>query len=178
MTETTQAEELPIPDGYDPEAVAAAVGMVRAWCEWHIAPVVSQNMWLDGPGGRLLLLPTMHLLQRPVVQQSMRSSNHVDRLEPVEDFDWSTKGLLWRDRGWTGRLGGIRATITHGYDAWPAEVRAVILRIARAGLAPRTNIASASSDGTQITYRSDVPAGVIDQYAGMILDKYSLPQRV
>lgn len=159
--------ELVVPDGFDPEAVEAAVAQVRAVCGWHIAPQISERIWVDGPGGQLLSLPTLHLTGVDMIEQADPG------WAAVTDFDWSQSGMLWRDAGWTGRYRGIRATISHGHASWPAELRAVILRIAKPGLTPEP-IASATSDGTQINYRADSPPGVVDSYAAQILSRYTL----
>ena len=55
----------PLPDapaGVDAGAWAATVAEVRAYCGWHIAPVVTETLTLDGPGGHLLVLPTLRLV--------------------------------------------------------------------------------------------------------------------
>jgi hypothetical protein len=55
--------EIPtFPAGVDEDAWAATVAEVRAFCGWHIAPEVTETLTLDGPGGYVLVLPTLHLV--------------------------------------------------------------------------------------------------------------------
>ena len=39
----------------------AASAAVRRYCGWHIGPVAEETLVLDGPGGDLLVLPTLRL---------------------------------------------------------------------------------------------------------------------
>ena len=50
-----------LPVGTDEAAWLAACDAVRGYCEWHIAPSVTETLTLDGPGGSVLHLPSAHV---------------------------------------------------------------------------------------------------------------------
>lgn len=110
----------PVPDGVDADAWAAACAAVRSYCRWHVAPSVTETVTLDGPGGSILLLPTLHLTDLTITNDGTA----------VTDPEWSEAGMV---RGsWTSRFRGITATMTHGYDACPADVLQIVKDMAKA----------------------------------------------
>lgn len=68
--------------------------------------------------------------------------------------------------------------ITHGYDACPPEIRAVVLGLSLAGIAP-SRIKSQLSGSLMITWTDEQSAGAVglSQYDMAILDRYTLPGR-
>lgn len=115
------AEQDSAPEGVDPGDWARALSTVRAHCGWHIAPSRTEELRLDGPGGTLLHLPSLHVTAIASIISDGR---------PVTWFDWSTNGMVVG--AWSNRLGGITATITHGHAELPGVVMAVAKALALA----------------------------------------------
>lgn len=122
----------PTPAGVDDSAWARAVGEIREYCEWHVAPEVTETVTLDGPGGRLLLLPTQRVSD--VIEV-------VNNGKTVTDPEWSASGMV-RGSCWSSKFRGVSVTLTHGYEMWPDDLTKVALEV----------ISSASYAGvTQVT---------------------------
>ena len=110
--------------------LAAAVADARNHCGWHVCPVrVDQVITLDGPGSRLLVLPTLRMTVAPT--KVIEDGVELD----VSTLAWSTRGLVRKRSGawWSGEFGSIAVTFTHGYE--PAEAadwtRAVLAAVDR-----------------------------------------------
>ncbi len=104
--------------------LAAALSQVRSYCCWHVTPVkVDHEVTLDGPGTRVLELPTGLLLELSELTEDTRALD-VDTL-----LDWSADGLVRKKSGafWSRRYRGITATMTHGYDTPPPDWVEVVL---------------------------------------------------
>lgn len=124
------------------DPVDAATAAVRAYCGWHIAPVTTETLRLDGDGSRRLLIPSRH-----VVDVHTCYSGGVE-IDPA-DLDWSQAGII-HGPPFSSRYGGVRLTLTHGWD--PEEVPDVVQLIegiaARARMSPGGNIVQQRA-GTQ-----------------------------
>ena len=116
------ADDITAPEGIDAADWAAALDTVRAYCGWHIAPSRTDTIRLDGPGGTLLHLPSLHVTDIASIVSDGRT---------VTGFDWSQDGMV-SGSGWSSRLGGITATITHGHATLPGVVTAVARSLALA----------------------------------------------
>lgn len=139
--------------------IAAASASVRSACNWHIAPVVEQTFTVDSPGGRMLTLPTLRLVEVLAVSQ-----NGVD--VDVDTLEWSHDGYL---RGvWVRRLQGVQVTIRHGFDAVPDLLMVVADLSARAQLVRRKAIGQRSVEFQ--------PPGLLE-YEIAQLAAYALPVR-
>lgn len=103
---------------------AAALLAVRRYCGWHVAPVLTEDMTLDGPGGRALLIPSGQLL-------GVESLEEDGQVVDLESLEVSKAGVIRRSGGpWTNRLGGIKLTVKHGYDEFD-DLRGVVEQIAK-----------------------------------------------
>lgn len=107
------------------DRVRAASAAVRRYCGWHIAPVVQQTFTVDGPGGKVLALPTLRLIDVLAVSQDGVAFT-TDELTALE---WSHDGYLRTSGWWTTRLRGVEVTIEHGFDSTP-DLDALIADIA------------------------------------------------
>jgi hypothetical protein len=91
--------------------LAAALAAARGYCGWHVTPVlVDQTITLDGPGGELLVLPTLKLTELSEVDE--------DGTELLlADLNWSARGLIRKRNGlyWTSLFGAITVIFSHGY---------------------------------------------------------------
>lgn len=102
-----------------------ACGAVVEYCGWHIAPVISETVTVDGTGTLIQTLPTLNLLSLDSVDENGLSLN-------VDHIDWSANGIMEKRRGngWTARRRGIIAGITHGYASTPGWVTTLICAVA------------------------------------------------
>lgn len=119
----------------------AAWGIIRAYARWHITPIITETLIVDATGTRTINLPTLRLLG-------------VERLEyagqeiAAYGFEFSDAGLIRVGKSaLPSRLGGIKATIRHGYD--PKEC-VEIFQIVQA-LATRMEIGIATQGVVQQT---------------------------
>lgn len=111
----------PTPPGIDETSWLAAVSEVRGYCRWHLAPSLTETVTVDGSGGSVQLLPTLHLT-------NLISITNDGTL--VEEPQWSEMGAVRGPRYWTCKYRGVVAEITHGYEDFPPEVLAVIRSMA------------------------------------------------
>ena len=159
------------PDGVDAEAWAAACRAVREYCQWHVAPSVTQTLTLDGPGGSLLMLPSLRVTDVAEVTNDGTA---------LADPEWSASGMI-RARRWSSRFRGVSVTLTHGYDECPEDILAVLEHMARNKTALETfgpaQTQSAGAFSMQMPTATLAGAvGLSGQHRG-ILDKYRLPPR-
>ncbi|AJA43309.1 head-tail adaptor [Mycobacterium phage Sbash] len=107
-------------------AIDAVLAAARRWCGWHVSPVIVDDvMELDGPGGRVLSLPTLNLL-------SVKSVIELGVVLDVSTLDRSRrKGTLTKPYGrWTARDGAIVVTATHGFtEAEAADWRRAVVQL-------------------------------------------------
>jgi hypothetical protein len=108
-------------------------GAIRDYCGWHIFPVLSIHDLIDGPGGRVLQLPTTYL-------RSVEALRWRGEALPVGSFRWSLSGFVEHeplgDLGWPWPTVGSWPTgfrvldveFTCGYSTTPGAV----LKVARA----------------------------------------------
>lgn len=112
----------------DDEAAQAAIDEVlvaaRRYCGWHVSPVqTGEQFELDGPGGRVLSLPTLSL-------NAVTAVTELGVAVDVTTLDRSRRaGTLTKQFGqWTCRDGAITATVTHGYtEAEAADWRRAVI---------------------------------------------------
>lgn len=110
----------------DPEVarmLTVALRVARRDAGWHVSPVRTDEFELDGPGSRMLRLPT-----RQLVTLTSLSENGValDVTPKTGDLSWSVGSepgfsppVIVRKRGggwWTDEYAAIDVTMTHGYD--------------------------------------------------------------
>lgn len=103
--------------------LSGATRGIRRWCGWHIAPEYDDDRHLDGPGGRELSLPTMHLVSIATLTED---GTPLD----VDDLEWSELGEI-RKPGrarWTSRYRGVHVTFRHGYED-ADDVAQVIIQV-------------------------------------------------
>lgn len=120
----------------DPRALDALNGAstaIRRYCGWHISPHQQEPLRLDGPGGRVLSLPTKHLT----------GLDEITELETLlideTDYRWSEDGSVKRLQGcWSDEFRVLSLTISHGYA--PEDVtdvkQVVLAAVARALSSP------------------------------------------
>lgn len=161
-----------LPDLF-PEADMAAQAAVRSYCGWHIAPVVAETVFVNGPGGHLLLLPTLKLVSVTTVTNDGAA---------VSDPEWSENGMI-RHCGWSRKLRGVEVSFTHGFEECPDDIRAVVGRL-KESLAAPISVTQQSTGPFGVTYAAVGPLDprrgqelMGDTYVAAVLDRYKLPSR-
>lgn len=145
----------PAPSGVDADVWASTIESIRAYCGWHIAPQVTETVTLDGPGGSLLFLPTLRLVDLTSV-----SSDGTAVSEP----EWSESGMV-RASSWSSKYRSVTVTMTHGYEEWPAELVTVAQELITAS--SREGASSVVSGAHQVRYEAPMSSrqrGVLDRY--------------
>lgn len=119
------------PDGVD-QMLLAASALVRSACRWHVWPVVTETLTLDGPGRDLLSLPTLKVTALTSVTETLRGKGQSPATVDLDDVEWSASGLVWRhDRScWTSRARGITVSFSHGWSVPPDEIVQTVLAVA------------------------------------------------
>ena len=155
-----QLEEL----GTDADALRRArldevIGDIRDICGWHIAPVLTHTLTLDGPGTATLLLPSTHVTAVTTVTEDGTAL-------AADQWEWSEVGMLRRRSGvWTERWRGIKVTLTHGYDQAPPGILGIILDVvADAGAPPAEKMGPFEFAGTAGTAFKAHQLAVLHRY--------------
>lgn len=145
--------------------VEAAEAAVRFYCGWHVAPVETTTVTLDGPGSRVLILPTLKLVEVTSIVE--------DEVEVDLDFvKWSVDGRVrktrwspldeawfgprWGPYWWTGEFQGITATFRHGFSDAPDFDKAVTMvaeSIAASGLRDDQSMTMKQVDDVRYQWR-------------------------
>lgn len=97
---------------------------IRAICGWHIAPVITETVTLDGSGGSVQLFPTLAL--RKIT--ALTVNGQVIAQDVLDNLEISRRGMA-RGVHWGNRYSGVVATIEHGFELTPADLRSVASRI-------------------------------------------------
>lgn len=136
----------------DDEAVRLLIdsvtASVRAYCGWHVAPVVEETLLLDGKGGYHLNLPTGRLLE-------VKELKIAGITAPAGSYDWSQDGMIQLQGGrFPRRFRTVEVTISHGYEAAEVPDLAQVIR--------------------QVVVNAAVsPMGVLRESAGSVSIEYS-----
>lgn len=134
----------------------AANQAIRTECGWHVAPIITEELVLDGPGGTVLLVPSKRV--RSIISATS------DGVDVTADVKFSRRaGVLTLASGWSCDVGSIELTMLHGHTAEEVpDVAALIVtltkRAATAGAIVQQSIGSASV--RLATGRDGLAAGV------------------
>lgn len=155
-----------VPAGITADALSAACDAVRDYCGWHIAPSFTETRTIDGPGGDLLVLPTLYLTDLKDVTSDGQA---------VDDPEWSQSGMV-RRRCWSRKFRGIEVTMTHGYDTCPEALKGVVVSMAARGTAGPGASMTVAGPFT-MTYGSAMQGGATGflEAHRTVLDRYRLP---
>src|SRR5690606_34189170 len=144
--------------------LARGYAAARRFCGWHVTPEREDVLTLDGPGGRLLRLPTLKLT-------TLTSIVDDDQVYLEEDLRVSGTGMVTKRDGtlWSDKLGAIQVTMSHGFDAAPDFDAAVLSYIDRSSLAPSGGRARVIGP---FQYDSDIVDGVFSTVERSLLEQY------
>lgn len=162
---------LPVPSG-DREAdyLAAAEAAVRSYCGWHIAPVITEEMVIDGNGAHSLPIPSLRVVDIPA------ASNGGVVMDPLT-LEWSKAGFLRADGCWTSRLRGVRLTVRHGFESVPDVVEIVRAIAGRASLSP-SGIVREQAGQVSVSFSLVAPGVsggvVLMDHERVMLDRYRI----
>lgn len=105
------------------DPMAAAQAAIRAYCGWHVAPVVTETMVRDGNGRSLLKLKTERIRELISVRINGR--------DVTEQVRWSEAGML-EGMKFPHRFRAVEVELEHGYDLDEVdEVRGVLVKAAQ-----------------------------------------------
>ncbi len=154
--------------------LAAAEAQVRAYCGWHIAPVIAESLVLDGTGTRSLFVRTLRLLTVTAAE--------VDGviLDPLT-LEWSEAGFIRAPGIWVDKLRTVKLTVTHGFESVPDVVEIVRAIAARASASPTGVVreqAGAVSIGFSLTAPGVSGGVVLMDHERRMLDKYRIGGRL
>lgn len=124
----------------------AASSAVIGECGWSIARETVELAEFDGDGGRVLMLPTMHLVS---VEQVL-----VDD-DPVSDYRISRRGMLSRPTGWPEGFGRIHVSYTHGLETVPSDIVALVVGLAARSAEIPVGVSMEMADRLQVRYETD-----------------------
>lgn len=138
----------------DPRVVGSLAGATKAirnYCGWHVTPVLEMTLILDGPGGRLLSLPTKNLI-------SIRSLQEDDRdLVDTLDYRWSADGSVKRKHAlWSDEFRILAATFEHGHAA-AEDLERVILAVVARELSSPTGATREQAGAVSISWALSAP---------------------
>jgi hypothetical protein len=154
------------PDNADSDRLlAAALAAARRYCGWHVTPQQAETVTIDGPGSRLLVLPTLHLATLTSITEDGESVE-------VSSVSSSERGLVRKKSCacWTRQLGGVVVAMTHGFAAaedWQAAVLSVVDRASYAATGGRPTAVGPFQWGAEAMTNSAFSVterAVLDQY--------------
>lgn len=127
----------------------AALAAARRYCGWPVTPVVADDeLTVDGPGGRVLSLPTLNLITVTTVTEEGVALD-VTKLDVSRRKGTVTKQHFYCGGRWSHRDGSIAVKITHGFtEAEAADWRRAVLRLVN--LMSREPIADAERDSPEM----------------------------
>lgn len=123
----------------DPRAAAAAA--IRAYCGWHVAPVITETIIRDGNGRSTLVLPSRKIVNVLSVK--------IDGTDVTSSVRWSEAGML-EGVCFPHRFRAVEVTLEHGFKNADAVIGVMETAAKRFSSDPR--IRSQAVDGASVTY--------------------------
>jgi hypothetical protein len=167
---------LPAADPETQRMLDAALAAARREAGWHVCPVITESLVLDGFGGRALLLPTMNIVA---------VANIVNNGNPVDPTIVTTAGrvgwLLFISQGcWSYRYAGVTLDLTHGFTAeqapdWREAILLMVSQMSSMSIIGRPDSDLSSKQVDDVVYKWGAAQALPG--AQPILEKYQLPTR-
>lgn len=164
------------PASADREAdyLKAAEAAVRSYCGWHIAPVIEEDLILDGTGTGTVFVKSLHLVDVTAAE------NDGTVLDPLT-LEWSESGFVRIDGLWTDKLRAVTLTVEHGFEEVP-DVAEIVRAVAARATASPTGVvreqAGAVSIGFSLTAPGVSGGVVLMDHERRMLDKYRIGGRL
>lgn len=134
-------------------ALDVATRMIRDHCGWVVGPVTTDTLHLDGPGSRLLVLPTLRIVEVTAVRQD---DVPLDMATVRVSRD---SGMLRTAAPLSDEFGAIEVDLRHGYDVVPEPIVDLTLQMAARALGSPLGVVREQSLVANITW-STTAAGV------------------
>jgi hypothetical protein len=144
-------------------AVTLASGAVRAYCGWDLARETT-TFHIVSDGGKLLTLPTLHLLS---VDEVRAGTDVVDAA--VWPYSYSQKGQIW---GYWARGVEYQLDVVHGYEPIPDLIKLVTLDVAARHLNNPEGLTSAATSSVSRTWATG--SKTMSTLHERLLDRYAL----
>lgn len=165
-------------DKDDPEVIrmlAAALQVARRETMWHVSPVrTAVSMTLDGPGSRVLFLPTQKVTALTSVTESGTLVDPDNVSMSVGDGTDIRRRVALRKSGgsfWSAEYGAIELVLSHGFTEDEAADwrQAILSMVDQMSLLPVKASSGTSPFGVK-SERIDDVAYTYDTYAAMAED--------
>ena len=174
----------------DPEVqrtLSAALTIARREVGWHVSPVIEETVVLDGPGSRILNLPTRRLITLTSIEEDGTPLT-------LSDLTWSAGGppgllerpvsVRKRSRGWWScDYQAVEVTMTHGYTEeeaadWRQAILQMVDQMSVATTAGRGDADLVTKRIDDVSYTWGAVSAGADALTSMnsILDDYRLPR--
>lgn len=176
----------------DPEVermLDTALAVARRECGWNVSPVARVTLLLDGPGSRILSVPSRKIVDLVSVTENGTSLN-------IADLTWSAGGppglmerpaaIRKRNRGWWSEdYQSVEVVMDSGYTEeeapdWRQAVLSMVDQMASLSSSGRGDSDLVSKRVDDVTYTYGNPyAGMAQQAVfgmGSIFDDYRLPR--
>lgn len=125
----------------------AATQAIRNECGWHVAPIITETLVLDGTGGPDLLVPSLR------VRSLSRVVNDGTVIDPSEVKFSRRAGVLTLRSGWSREVGSIEIEMTHGYtNEEVADVAGLIVTLTQRAAAGARGVAQQSIGPASVKY--------------------------
>lgn len=150
----------------------AALGFIRAYCGWHIAPVRTEVVAPRGATGHLFTLPTLALVELVALTVDGEPQDLAPPATGLPLLQSGVASVYWPG-ACSRRLGGVQAEIRHGLAEAPAELVALARQL--------KTVLEVGVGGVRVGNISLTPAAVSAATAGLppfmltVLDNYRLP---
>jgi hypothetical protein len=127
--------------------IDGAAEAVIEYCGWHIAPIVTETLTVDGTGLHVQTLPTLNLVWLNSIAE------HGVALD-ITRIDFSANGLLEKRSGqcWTRRRRGVVTEVMHGYESTPRWVATLIYAVAGRAFNSPPGVLNEAAGGESIEY--------------------------
>jgi hypothetical protein len=161
-------------DAGDDEVVrmlAAALAVARQKAGWHVSPPKTETMTIDGPGSRVLFLPTMKLNALTDITEDGVVLDPSTVAISAGDGPLMRRRVALRKRSggwWTDEYSGIELTMNHGFTEtaavdWRQGILAMVDQMSMLPVSAGTGGGSIQSS----LRVDDVQIGFVNPYTAM-----------
>jgi hypothetical protein len=154
--------------------VTAAEESVRDEAGWHIAPVVTETVTVDGSGASpYLLLPSLRIVSVASVRALVD-----DAWVDLTGWRIAGSGMLWRSAGWAYGIAAVEVTMSHGYPTVPAGLLPVVAARCQRSMVDATMTQRSETAGGRTLSESYNINRLEIEASATGLDRYKLAGRV
>lgn len=154
--------------GDQQQMIDAASAAIRAYCGWHVAPVIEETVTVRAHGG-IALLPSLQVVEISAVE--------VDGVALTSDaYEFEQSGVLHVRRSGCQ----VKVTMRHGHDlAEVGDLVGVIGSMVRRGQSNPMGADMLKAVEYTAQYGGDATAGGggLTDHQRMVLDRYKIPMR-